>query len=165
MCRVAATHLRMSCEAPREAREWIAGCLKRWEVEHLIEVVTLLTSELTTNALIHAGSGPTVSLTISDGQLEVGFADELPEPPDATQKDIAKAEVCRSIGRPVTHGRGLCLVEKLADEWGATDARDGKRVWFRLAVSEWPYLDACRWGPSSSRDSATVIANRGPWDS
>lgn len=33
-------------------------------------------------------------------------------------------------------GRGLLLVEALADEWGVTMQTGGKAVWFRLAMAD-----------------------------
>ncbi|GAA1194336.1 hypothetical protein GCM10009654_59320 [Streptomyces hebeiensis] len=92
------------------------------------ETAALLLSELVTNALRH-GSPPgrdiAVTLHRVDGliRLEVEDAgDFLPRP--------------RTPGLEDECGRGLALIEALADDWGVAPRRGpGKRVWVTLKVS------------------------------
>ena len=67
-------------------------------------------------------------------------------------------------------GRGLRLVELVADEWGVVDLPEGKQVWFRLDVGEgWPHRASC---PCGGEDLEHVrlesgryaVATPGPWD-
>ena len=49
--------------------------LGRGEAPWLSETATLLTSELVSNAVRHARSGPTITAALADGFLEVGVTD------------------------------------------------------------------------------------------
>ncbi|MFF8841681.1 ATP-binding protein [Streptomyces sp. NPDC015127] len=87
------------------------------------DVAELLASELVTNALIHTDRGAVVTATVEDSRLHVEVRDfmaGLPVP------DVPTAD----LG---TSGRGLVLVESLADAWGVRTAQGvGKVVWFEL---------------------------------
>jgi len=85
-------------------------------------VATVLTSELVTNAVIHAGGAFELVVTVDDDRARVAVEDSdgrLPQlgraPPDATT------------------GRGLKLVDAMASAWGAERSTTGKVVWFDLA--------------------------------
>jgi anti-sigma regulatory factor (Ser/Thr protein kinase) len=86
-------------------------------------VATLLTSELVTNAILHAGTEIEVEVTLEAGRARVAVKDrnsQLPEP--------------RTGPRDATTGRGLRLVAAMASAWGAERIDDGKVVWFDLIV-------------------------------
>ncbi|MET9364864.1 ATP-binding protein [Streptomyces sp. NPDC006632] len=86
------------------------------------DVAELLTSELLTNALIHTDRGAVVTAVVSTSGLRVevkDFVAELPTPYRPSCDDG-------------THGRGLLLVEALADAWGVQEHDRGKVVWFEL---------------------------------
>jgi len=42
--------------------------------------------------------------------------------------------VSRHVDAHAERGRGLSIVEQLADDWGVHQLNEGKRVWCRLAV-------------------------------
>lgn len=82
----------------------------------------LLTSELVTNALLHTDHDALVTATLATDRLRVEVrdfdgGDPRPRVPDADTG---------------THGRGLLLVEALADVWGVREHAVGKSVWFEL---------------------------------
>ncbi|MER5552436.1 ATP-binding protein [Streptomyces sp. NPDC002793] len=87
------------------------------------EVAELLLSELVTNALIHTRNGAVVTVTSAPATLRVevrdfvGGQEPAPYVPNADDG---------------THGRGLLLVQSLADSWGVTAQALGKVVWFEL---------------------------------
>ncbi|MEV7525331.1 ATP-binding protein [Streptomyces sp. NPDC091371] len=88
------------------------------------EVAELLITELVTNALVHTEEGAEVSASLAADRLRVevrDFAGKRPRPYVPTADDG-------------THGRGLLLVQALADDWGvaAPDLGRGKVVWFEL---------------------------------
>ena len=107
--------------AASAARAYVEATLEAWGLAALTENVTLVVSELVTNAVRHAPGVLTLECFISaDGRFVVQVADpstELPTPGEAGPSDV--------------HGRGLVIVEGLADEWGArlTDDIGGKVVW------------------------------------
>ncbi|MFG2890940.1 ATP-binding protein [Streptomyces sp. NPDC048248] len=106
-----------------EVRQELRQLLSRWAPPgsgELEEVATLLTSELVTNALVHAKGGAVVTATLTDRlRVEVrDFVSRRPEP--------------RAPTTDGTSGRGLMLVRSLADAWGIRSHGVGKSVWFEL---------------------------------
>lgn len=110
-------------EVGRTRRD-LAGSLRRWGIEgDSADVALLLTSELLTNAVQH-GTGPVVVRVglDRDRTLTVEVRDNKP------------AELHPQLSSlDAVNGRGLYLVDALADSWGAENGDDGKRVWFSLA--------------------------------
>ncbi|MEU8568638.1 ATP-binding protein [Streptomyces pathocidini] len=111
------------------AREFAQGALLAWKAREREEEVLLCVSELATNALLHGvppGRGFKLGLTLgADGagplRVEVHDSGEgCPRIPDAGEGDES--------------GRGLLLVETLADKWGITERALGKVVWCEFAT-------------------------------
>ena len=159
MCRVASTELEGSVAAVAQARAFVAAALRRWDLADLVVDAELLTSELVTNAVLHARSKVTVTVAVAEGTTEIGVADrslEAPEP--RVPEDAAEG------------GRGLRLVDQVAQEWGVADLSAGKQVWFRLDVGPtWAHRTSCPCaGDELSRvrlDSGRyAVAQPGPWD-
>ncbi len=160
MCRIARVDFEAGASTPSAARAWIAGLLDHWEIPWLSEPASLLTSELVTNAIRHAHTGPSVTAAIADGYLEVGVTDGNPD---------AMPQVF-SPGDPTVPGkRGMTIVDALATDWGTNVLQNGKQVWFRLEATGWTYLTACRCH-SDQLDQVVldsgrhVLAIAGPWD-
>ena len=112
-------------ESAGRARRAARTMLTDWGLEHLVEDVDLVVSELVTNALLHGGDGPAgaaapirLELDLSEGRLTCRVVDASPLPPTPEEA----TETAES-------GRGLILVEALAAEWGWQDLPDGKAVW------------------------------------
>src|SRR4051794_16419672 len=84
--------------------------------------LALLTSELVTNAVLHARTALVVGVTRGSDRILVtvadGDADGTPyrRPPDDDRPS----------------GRGIVLVAALAIEWGVFESEEGKTVWFTL---------------------------------
>lgn len=133
VCRHATTHLERGAYSAAEARRLVARQLAAWEVEDDGTVV-LLVSELVTNAIRHASSAVDLTVAVAEGTLEVGVADGDRRPAAVRQPQPDEEG-----------GRGLLLVEELAEEWGNEILDAGKQVWFRLPVDEaWAYATSCR---------------------
>ena len=88
-------------------------------------IATLLTSELVTNALQHGSGDIAMTIDRSPGQLRVDVQDESSEQP------VVKASGLDSI-----KGRGMLLIETLANNWGVRQrpGGKGKSVWFTLRL-------------------------------
>ena len=101
------------------ARQFVREHLNVHHLVLLVDDVMLVTSELATNALRHAGTAFTVKIT--------GFAD-----------DVVVAVEDGSISMPVlvhadlddAAGRGMAIVDVVSRDWGVVvDAGVGKSVW------------------------------------
>lgn len=123
----ARTQLDRGLEAPRAARDFVRAALAGWDgagdLQDLAESVTLLVSEVVTNAVVHASSDVEVlvRLTADAAVVEVtDTSDTAPAPRVAADED--------------TSGRGMALVDALARSWGVRPAPGGgKTVWFEVA--------------------------------
>lgn len=104
---------------------WVAGAST--DGTGLVDDAVLLTSELVTNAVVHAGTPVQVTCTLADDSVEVVVSDNHPARlvPEPAANDHPPAER--------TSGRGLLLPAALASAWGVTYGRVSKSVWFRLA--------------------------------
>ena len=109
------------------ARRLITAQLAAWRINGEASAMTvLLVSELVTNAMRH-GRDPIRMLagtTPSGLRVEVydGNGDVFP--------------AIRDLRPDAPGGRGLRLVDALADRWGAVAAADGKCVWFEIDAAE-----------------------------
>ena len=101
--------------------------VRTWDPDRLVDDAVLLTSELVTNAVVHAGTALDVTCRLTSGELEVAVRDRHPT---RTLPDIPKAA---SIS--AERGRGLLLPSVLATSWGVTYARTAKAVWFRMSLA------------------------------
>ena len=106
------------------ARRFVRDVLKTRRVDDgVVSTVELLTSEVVTNAILHARSGPQLAVELHDNRVRVAVRDLSPELP------------VRRLGHPDDlSGRGVVIVEELASAWGVDLERNGgKRVWFEVA--------------------------------
>ncbi|MFB4314537.1 SpoIIE family protein phosphatase [Actinomadura sp. 21ATH] len=121
------------------ARELVRAALRAWAppAERAADAV-LVTSELVTNAVMHAGTEIAVDCALDEaaGRLRIEVRDLLPmrqvgaHPPRRAGGSAAAAE---EDGE-----RGLLLTQSLADSWGVTYTRAAKTVWFELALAAAP---------------------------
>ncbi|MEU9451252.1 ATP-binding protein [Streptomyces sp. NPDC048277] len=116
--RLGRSDLRAVPEARRELRE----LLRHWGKPGRSEIAELLTSELVTNALVHTDREAVLTAVVAPGQLRVEVRDFVARRP----------RVCVPGSGDGTHGRGLVLVDSLADAWGVQAHEVGKSVWFEL---------------------------------
>ncbi|HEY9440434.1 MAG TPA: ATP-binding protein [Streptomyces sp.] len=108
--------------ARRWARSRLVGSGIR-DDEPLAETLILLISELVTNAVVHTGCPAVLRMLFgsagaSSGTVRVEVADTSRRPP---QQRHARGEE--------TSGRGLELVDGLADRWGWQPEGAGKQIW------------------------------------
>ncbi len=105
------------------ARRFVAGTIADVAVG-VSESVSVMVSELSTNALIHAVGGFEVIVDRSDHHVLVSVRDQGDGTPELQSPDASEP-----------HGRGLRIVDALSDQWGISSTADaGKSVWFRLSL-------------------------------
>ncbi|MFD8644049.1 SpoIIE family protein phosphatase [Streptomyces zaomyceticus] len=108
-----------------EAREQVRQLLHDWDDEDQLDSAVLMVSEMVTNVLVHTDGDALLVAEIACGEktrrlrVEVSDAsDELPHK--------------RHPGEMASSGRGLVLMEMLADAWGVDPRGEGKAIWFEL---------------------------------
>jgi PAS domain S-box-containing protein len=104
-----------------EARDLVRDLLDNAGRDDLAETATLIVSEVVTNAILHAGTPIDVSVTLDDSGLRVEVGDGSTHLPTR-----------RRYATTAGTGRGLMLLERMVDDWGATRHGSGKTVWFHL---------------------------------
>lgn len=108
-----------------EARRIVRDELSRAGRDDLVETAELLVSEVVTNALVHAGTAIRLRAWVGAEGLRVEVDDgslQLPSP--------------RNNATLAGTGRGLRLLQRMVDSWGAHPHTDGKTVWFELSVGD-----------------------------
>ncbi|GAA2599649.1 ATP-binding protein [Streptomyces lienomycini] len=114
--------------ARRWARSRLAGSGIRAD-EPLAETLVLLVSELVTNAVVHTGRSAVLRLVLPGAaSADAKEATVRLEVDDASDR----APVPRCLDGEATGGRGLALVDGLADRWGWSREGTGKRIWCEL---------------------------------
>ncbi|MEV8558122.1 ATP-binding protein [Streptomyces sp. NPDC051917] len=144
------------------ARRWARSRLPGLGIaadEPLAETLILLVSELVTNAVVHTGHAAVLRLSLPGtlagttgpaeaagrtaaagpaGTTEPTGAAEAPTAPAAVTVRVevadssSRAPVPRCAGGDATGGRGLALVDCLADRWGWSPEGAGKSIWCEL---------------------------------
>lgn len=108
------------------ARRVLADRLAEWGVGgENADIAILLTSELVTNAIQHGRAPVVLEASVASGRLRVQVVDtsgNSVQPQPASLDDV--------------RGRGLYLVDALADLWGSDHGTAGKRVWFELETRQ-----------------------------
>lgn len=115
----------------KSARDTVRDRLRAWKVpgDTCCDAV-LLVSELTTNAVLHTGSGHVLcglTLTGDERRLRIELHDDGRTPLRPPQ---------HLAGPDAESGRGLLLVQQLADRWGSARSTraEGKVVWAELTA-------------------------------
>jgi anti-sigma regulatory factor (Ser/Thr protein kinase) len=93
------------------------------------EQISLIVSELATNAVLHAATPFTVALKLTEQTLTL-------EVTDSSRLEATPAEDPPAADQP--HGRGLLIVTQLAPKWGVTtnNVPSGKTVWVKLPLGD-----------------------------
>ncbi|MEU7046895.1 SpoIIE family protein phosphatase [Streptomyces eurythermus] len=105
------------------ARRFVRSAL-RGVAPEVVDTAELLTSELVTNAVLHARTEVEVRIWSHEGQVRVRVGDGRPDRPPVPREPRPYAGT----------GRGLAVVEELASSHGAHVGEGRKTVWFEL----WP---------------------------
>lgn len=104
-----------------EARGFVEQRLSSTWAASLSETTLLLTSEIVTNAILHAGTMVEVAIRVLTDRVRVEVWDSGGGSPSR-----------RAAAPEDASGRGLSLVEALSSAWGVRGAGRRKCVWFEV---------------------------------
>lgn len=123
--------LRRELTSVREARQLVTAQLGDWAADDLTDTAELLVSELVTNALRHTRGPLRLNLRLRDYRLLCEV------------EDTESAGPVRNVADPDAEGgRGIELLELLADAWGSIRTATGKTTWFELQSKDRPASSA-----------------------
>nr|WP_223832813.1 ATP-binding protein [Streptomyces venezuelae] len=120
-----------------------------WGLHELVDAAQLCVTELVTNVVTHVGVGTPTRLAVAmrDTYLRIEVQD-----PDAKALPtlLSGTQWMPQLGEAES-GRGLALVDAVADRWGVQPRADGKVTWCELRANL-----------SSPYGAAVAIAGRMP---
>ncbi|MFS8478902.1 MAG: SpoIIE family protein phosphatase [Micromonosporaceae bacterium] len=143
---------------PAAARAIVRSVLTEARLTDLLDETLLLTTELSTNSVLHAGTDLELEIATDPGGVTVVVRDHAlgtVQMRTPAEGEDANAE---------EGGRGLLLVDRFATRWGTTQHADGKGVWFRLDLpgADLPQTTAAEpepgGGPGETFDAAILAA-------
>ncbi|MGW2591342.1 SpoIIE family protein phosphatase [Streptomyces sp. NPDC001515] len=115
------------------ARAFVRDTLQGWGYTDVVDDAVVLTSELVTNAVVHAGTAANVLCLRTEDGVRVEVSDHYPE------REIPLQSTGLDIGSPDReNGRGLLLCAALASRWGVEYSPTHKHVWFQLDLPDRP---------------------------
>ncbi|MFD9422902.1 MULTISPECIES: SpoIIE family protein phosphatase [unclassified Streptomyces] len=115
-------------QALSSSRHMIRAAVRAWGAKDRADEIELAADELITNALMHTDGGAIVTIRVlaaTERRLRVDVEDRssaLPRRRDAGVSGVS--------------GRGLMLVDRLADVWGVESRGTGKCVWCEFLIPE-----------------------------
>ena len=102
-----------------QLRHLLRELLRRWELpDDVVDDAVLITTELVTNAIVHAGTTFHVVVELQGRLLRIAVVDGCTRPPR----------------RRTDRGRGLRIVTRTALRWGWWEYDTGKTVWAEMFV-------------------------------
>lgn len=120
-------------EGLSEARAELKALLHDWARPDQVDTAVLLTTELLGNVLVHTDQDGALNAYVTG---ETGHRRLLVEVMDRGDELPHQ----RTPGELASSGRGLMLLDILADQWGVRPEPEGKTAWF--ALTEGPAADA-----------------------
>jgi len=103
---------------PGSARKFVLGL--GWSNDGGVNLrLATVVSEVVTNAIIHAGTPFSVSVLTSESAIHVAVKDGSTILPARRKHETVQ-------------GRGLDIINAMADRWGVTSQLTGKTVWFEM---------------------------------
>ncbi|MGW2258793.1 ATP-binding protein [Streptomyces sp. NPDC001780] len=143
------------------ARRRVVAIVRDWDLplaDDTVETLELLAGEVIANAVVHTGKGCSVTVSWDGTRVRL----------EAEDTEGALLPHCAPADLDEESGRGLRLVDGLAQAWGSRPTADGKAVWFEVgSCSPMPFRSspAAREGDSPfdcvQRSAVVVEPERG----
>ena len=110
-----------------KARHFVHDYLVERRLERLSDDLEVITSEVVTNALVHADSEVELRLREYPDRIHLEVRDTDAKPPIPTS--VTESEEDNAVAE---HGRGIDIVGHLSFQWGCSPNGRGKTVWVDL---------------------------------
>ncbi|MEV4335110.1 SpoIIE family protein phosphatase [Streptomyces sp. NPDC049597] len=107
------------------ARQQVRQLLHDWSDEEQVDSAVLIVSEMITNVLVHTDGNALLAAEVAHREKGRRLRVEVTDPSDELPHK-------RRPGEMASSGRGLVLMEVLADAWGVDPRGEGKSIWFEL---------------------------------
>jgi anti-sigma regulatory factor (Ser/Thr protein kinase) len=107
----------------RAARQFVTETIGRWGYNDVMDDASVVVTELVTNAILHARSPFSVIVGSRDGRLRIAVRDANQTLPSRRTPHELQAG-----------GRGLVVIDALADRSGCELTPDGKVIWAEFAT-------------------------------
>ncbi|TNH28645.1 ATP-binding protein [Micromonospora orduensis] len=108
-------------QSPAAARKLVARHCRTWGMETVVDRAMVVTSELISNAVLHARTDIDITVTAMEKALRISVRDRAADAPHAAAPTAA-SQVSEG-------GRGLPIIAALTTRWGFFAFGDGKTVW------------------------------------
>ena len=138
--------LEPTVHAPRAARELAAEACATWNLPRAVVPAEIIASELVTNAVRHAGTVVDLRITRREQELRVSVQDRNPQP--ARLQTPSESD---------DHGRGLLIVDSVAQRWGCEPVIGGKVVWAAVPVTPQPVGDLVGTPQETAEDTFETV--------
>ncbi|MFJ9774337.1 ATP-binding protein [Kitasatospora sp. NPDC101157] len=118
-----------SARCARRGLAFVRTTMARWRIDadsRAVDDALLVTAELLANAADHAGGPLALDVRLDPDRrtLRIAVTDALSDPP----------RIAASPPADQPHGRGLRIIDRLANAWGTSPAGAGKTVWAELGL-------------------------------
>jgi anti-anti-sigma regulatory factor len=112
--------------AARRSRELVTEACGRWELPDLAGAACIVVTEMVNNVVVHAGTPMIVLLAVRGDAMAVAVRDHSPTVP----------QFRGPVSSSSYGGRGLLLIDSVADRWGSLPLEAGKVVWALLQAED-----------------------------
>ncbi|MGP4043293.1 SpoIIE family protein phosphatase [Streptomyces sp. 2A115] len=125
------------------ARQQLRELLHDWASGDQVDSAVLLVSEMVTNVLVHTDTDALLVAELTGGRGATGQTGTTGSG-DSRRLRVEVTDCSddlphkRHPGEMASSGRGLMLMELLADAWGVDPRGEGKSIWFELYEAEGP---------------------------
>ncbi|MEN3307363.1 MAG: hypothetical protein V7603_3565 [Micromonosporaceae bacterium] len=114
-------------DMPAASRDLVTQACEEWGLRRVRRLAELIMSELASNAVLHARTPAAVTVRLFGSCLQMAVRDGDPRlvhhPPPGTHG-----------AHDGENGRGLLILEAMADQWGSVPTGNGKVVWAQVRI-------------------------------
>jgi phosphoserine phosphatase RsbU/P len=118
--------------SPAAARGAVSALLGAVGLGELRDEALLLTSELVTNGVVHAGTDLELEISADPDGVQITVTDFASPNPALVATEVRVGKATGASAEPAEGGRGLLLVSKFATRWGTSHESGGRTIWFRI---------------------------------